>query len=158
MTRLYQPIALAPHQTVQLDSRGSHHLATVLRAKPGDAVTLFNGTGGEFNARIVSVDKKTVTVMTDTHLARETESPLQLSIALGISRGEKMDFTLQKSVETGRDAIHSADHGILQHASHARTMRKKMASLATDYSACLRAIRTQHDTDSPDAAILRPLA
>ncbi len=105
MTRIFQAIPLEAHQLVTLDATSSHHLATVLRIKKGELITLFNGEGGEFPAEIISLDKKIITVKTGDHIARETESFLDVSIALGISRGEKMDYTLQKAVELGVKTI-----------------------------------------------------
>jgi 16S rRNA (uracil1498-N3)-methyltransferase len=105
MTRIFQAIPLSSHATVELDSQGSHHLARVLRAKIGDAVTVFNGEGGEYQGNIVRIDKKTVALQLTEFLTRDSESPLQLILAQGISRGEKMDYTIQKAVELGVSKI-----------------------------------------------------
>jgi 16S rRNA (uracil1498-N3)-methyltransferase len=100
MTRIFQAIPLSLHVTIELDSQGSHHVARVLRAKMGDALTVFNGEGGEYQGTIVRIDKKAVAVQ-----LRDSESPLQLILAQGISRGEKMDYTIQKAVELGVSKI-----------------------------------------------------
>jgi 16S rRNA (uracil1498-N3)-methyltransferase len=101
ITRIYQPISLAVHTTVGLDEKSSHHVARVLRARVGDTLTLFNGKGGEYTGVIKQIDKRQVTVEINDFSAREVESPLNLYLAQGIARGEKMDFIVQKAVELG---------------------------------------------------------
>jgi 16S rRNA (uracil1498-N3)-methyltransferase len=100
-TRIYQNTELKSGSNIQLDTQASHHLARVLRAEVGDAVTLFNGQGGEYAAAIEKIDKKNVSVTLGEHNARDTESPINLWLAQGIARGEKMDFIIQKAVELG---------------------------------------------------------
>ena len=105
MTRIFQPSPLSLQAEVELDAQASHHLARVLRAKVGDPVTVFNGEGGEYHGAITRIDKKSVIVALQTFLPREAESPLTLTLAQGISRGEKMDYTIQKAVELGVSQI-----------------------------------------------------
>jgi len=105
MTRLFQAIPLSLHITVTLDPSASHHLANVLRTTVGEPVTLFNGEGGEYAGTIHRIDKKQVIVKITEFIEREAESPLQLTLAQGISRGEKMDYTIQKAVELGVKTI-----------------------------------------------------
>lgn len=101
ISRIYQPLSLATNTTVSLEEKGSHHLARVLRAKVGDMVTLFNGKGGEYTAIIKQIDKKHVLVDITQFSPKEVESPLEIYLAQGIARGEKMDFIVQKAVELG---------------------------------------------------------
>lgn len=101
ISRIYQATSLELHQSVRLDEKASHHLARVLRASVGDQVTLFNGRGGEFLATISHIDKKSIQVNVISFNPREVESPVQLTLAQGIARGEKMDFIIQKAVELG---------------------------------------------------------
>lgn len=101
MTRIYQNVRLSMHDKILLDKTASHHLAVVLRAKVGERVTLFNGEGGEFSANIIQIHKKNVEVEIISFENRDAESPLTIHLAQGISRGEKMDFTIQKTVELG---------------------------------------------------------
>ncbi|MDR3479032.1 MAG: 16S rRNA (uracil(1498)-N(3))-methyltransferase [Gammaproteobacteria bacterium] len=100
-SRIYQAGPLALNMTVDLAEAASHHLARVLRAKISDQLIVFNGEGGEYNATIIHIDKKKVTIKIDSYDAREAESPISLCLAQGISRGEKMDYTIQKAVELG---------------------------------------------------------
>lgn len=104
-TRIFQAVPLAIHTSIQLTEAASHHLARVLRAQINDPVIIFNGQGGEYEGVIQRIDKKSVTVQLETFNPREAESPLEIYLAQGISRGEKMDYTLQKAVELGVKGI-----------------------------------------------------
>jgi 16S rRNA (uracil1498-N3)-methyltransferase len=101
MTRIFQQVGLSEGALVNLDELASHHLARVLRAKAQDAVTVFNGAGGEYACVIEAINKKTVSLRILKFNAREAESPLELCLAQGIARGEKMDYIIQKAVELG---------------------------------------------------------
>lgn len=101
ISRIFQPVALAVGSEIQLDEAATHHIARVLRASVDEELILFNGEGGEYAAVITRIDKKSVTVKIKNFIERDTESPLELCLAQGISRGEKMDYTIQKAVELG---------------------------------------------------------
>ncbi len=101
ISRIFQAVPLKENGTLQLDDDASHHVARVLRAKIGDEVILFNGEGGEYLSLITHIDKKSVKVEIKKFNPRNSESSLELYLAQGISRGEKMDFTIQKAVELG---------------------------------------------------------
>ncbi len=99
--RFYCPEILAQSGAAELPEQAAHHAARVLRLQAGDRVSVFNGRGGEGDARITDIGKRNVTLeIVDWH-AVERESPLQVLLAQAISAGEKMDFTLQKAVELG---------------------------------------------------------
>ena len=98
MTRIFQAVPLSSGAIIELDQQASHHVARVLRSKIGDFLTIFNGQGGEYESVIQRIDKKSVTVKIGKFNPREAESPLTLYLAQGISRGEKMDYTIQKAV------------------------------------------------------------
>ena len=82
-----------------------HHVINVLRMKPGQELILFNGKGGFFEARIESIGKRQVEVLPVAYHDAECESPLDITLAIGISRGQRMDVTLQKAVELGVSKI-----------------------------------------------------
>jgi 16S rRNA (uracil1498-N3)-methyltransferase len=88
-------------QALLLAQEAANHLTRVLRLRVNDPLILFNGHGGEFAAVISAVAKNNVTVQVGRFFAKEVESPLFLHLGQGISRGEKMDFTIQKAVELG---------------------------------------------------------
>lgn len=99
--RFYVPVTLAAPATVALPEAAAHHAAHALRLRSGDAVTLFNGTGGEYAARITAIGKRDVTVAVERHHPVERESPLPVTLVQALSSGERMDLTIQKAVELG---------------------------------------------------------
>ncbi len=105
ITRIFQPVALASGARVELDEHAAHHLAHVLRIKPGASLVLFNGTGGEYQAQVQSVGKHGVVVEVGARADPVRESKLETILAQGVSRGERMDYTLQKAVELGVSRI-----------------------------------------------------
>ena len=101
VTRIYQNTSLNVNSNVTLDENASHHLARVLRASIGDEIILFNGDGDEYPARIINITKKNVTIEILSKTICQRESPIDIYLAQGIARGEKMDFIIQKAVELG---------------------------------------------------------
>ncbi|MGH8372576.1 MAG: 16S rRNA (uracil(1498)-N(3))-methyltransferase [Gammaproteobacteria bacterium] len=99
--RIHTPQALNMGQLLQLEAPASKHLLTVLRLKPGAAMILFNGNGREFDARLEGATKSRASVSVGAQRPARTESPLNITLGQGISRGERMDYTLQKAVELG---------------------------------------------------------
>jgi 16S rRNA (uracil1498-N3)-methyltransferase len=104
-TRLYCDVALAPGAEIALPEAAARHAVTVLRLQVGDTLNLFNGSGGEYSARLVAVSKREARVRLIEFLASERESPVTITLALGISAGERMDYSLQKATELGVAAI-----------------------------------------------------
>ncbi|HEY2860596.1 MAG TPA: 16S rRNA (uracil(1498)-N(3))-methyltransferase [Terracidiphilus sp.] len=86
---------------LSLPSQASEHVARVLRLTAGDAITLFNGDGHDYPALISSVGKREVVVQVQAQQALQNESPLRLTLAQGVARGEKMDLIVQKATELG---------------------------------------------------------
>jgi 16S rRNA (uracil1498-N3)-methyltransferase len=103
--RLYLPTPLATGMIAPLSDNAFNHAVRVLRLKPGAALALFNGEGGSFAATLQEVGKREAWAQVTEFLPGETESPLPVTLAQGVSRGEKMDYTLQKAVELGVAAI-----------------------------------------------------
>jgi len=99
--RIFVDMPLAEGQRVSLPPDAAHRIAAVLRLRPGDHVQLFNGGGGSHAAEILSAGRREVMVETGPCRTRERESPLVVTLALGISRGQKMDYTVQKAAELG---------------------------------------------------------
>jgi 16S rRNA (uracil1498-N3)-methyltransferase len=105
VSRLYVPLPLATNELVELDDDGGHYIRTVLRLKKDDAIILFNGMGGEYTCVLGEVSRKTVLVNIQSWSDRSIESPLQIALGLGISRGDRMDLSVQKAVELGVNTI-----------------------------------------------------
>ncbi|MBW0278771.1 16S rRNA (uracil(1498)-N(3))-methyltransferase [Shewanella xiamenensis] len=103
--RIYQPQPLAVNQQLNLDEDGAAHIGKVLRMGSGEHISLFNGDGHDYLAEIVDSGKKSVTVKVLSCEANPSESPLNLHLGQVISRGDRMEFTIQKSVELGVNTI-----------------------------------------------------
>ncbi|EHA1126943.1 16S rRNA (uracil(1498)-N(3))-methyltransferase [Vibrio navarrensis] len=103
--RIYHPEALHLHHIVALHEDAAGHISRVLRMKEGQEVLLFDGSGAQFPAEITEVSKKQVLVKVTQREENSSESPLDLHLGQVISRGEKMEFTIQKSVELGVNTI-----------------------------------------------------
>ena len=101
LTRVHVPGPLAAGSRRILDGDAANHILRVLRLRPGDPLTLFDGSGAEHAARIEEVRKSAVTVTLGDCSSPLRESPLRLTLAQGISRGERMDWVVQKSTELG---------------------------------------------------------
>jgi 16S rRNA (uracil1498-N3)-methyltransferase len=104
-TRLYCGLHLSPGAEIALPESAARHALAVLRLQVGDVLTLFNGDGGEYLASLVAVNKQEARVRVAEYRAVERESPLAITLALGISAGERMDYSLQKAAELGVTAI-----------------------------------------------------
>ncbi|MDQ3775890.1 MAG: 16S rRNA (uracil(1498)-N(3))-methyltransferase [Pseudomonadota bacterium] len=103
--RLFVPARLREGACVDLPGEVAGHLGRVLRLGPGADLLLFNGEGGEWQAIIEVLERGRVGVRVGSHRPGHRESPLHLTLAQGISRGERMDYTLQKAVELGVSRI-----------------------------------------------------
>ena len=100
-SRIYYPHPLTLGDLITLDEPASRHLLIVLRLKTGETVQIFNGQGGAYLATIEDCKKKSALVRIKQFLAIDCESPLKIHLGQVISRGERMDFTVQKAVELG---------------------------------------------------------
>ncbi|MFC0048175.1 16S rRNA (uracil(1498)-N(3))-methyltransferase [Rheinheimera tilapiae] len=103
--RLYQPGPLTPGQSVALCEDAANHAGKVLRMQAGEALELFNGDGNNYAAVIIEVGKKQLVVDIQSSSENPIESPLKLHLGQGISRGDRMDFAIQKAVELGVSEI-----------------------------------------------------
>jgi 16S rRNA (uracil1498-N3)-methyltransferase len=101
LNRVFIDAPLTPGARVTLAAGAAGHVTRVLRLRPGDALTLFNGRGGEFSATLEATRGAAVVVQVGPEHRIERESPLVLRLAQGISRGERMDLVVQKATELG---------------------------------------------------------
>ena len=100
-TRLFVSSALINDTEIELDGDQARYLSRALRARVGDRLNLFDGNGAEWTAAILQISKNTVTLRIDDSHEAGTESPLRVHLVQGISRGERMDFVVQKATELG---------------------------------------------------------
>ena len=105
LTRVYVEAPVTAGKRVVVEGSAVNHITRVLRLRSGDALTVFDGSGGEFGARIEEFRKDAVVVAVEEHRPLDRESPLTLTLAQGISRGERMDWIIQKATELGASKI-----------------------------------------------------
>ncbi|MBL7481651.1 16S rRNA (uracil(1498)-N(3))-methyltransferase [Legionella bononiensis] len=103
--RIYQPGDYQIGQLVELSPEAGQHVAVVLRMQAGDPLTLFCGDNREFSAVIEHVKKKQVKVLITSINEKNRESPLRIHLAQAISKGDRMELVMQKSVELGVASI-----------------------------------------------------
>jgi len=101
LRRVYVDAPLEAGTRIRLERSAAGHVTRVLRLRVGEALTLFNGRGGEYAASLVESSGAEVTVAVGEYRAIERESPLAITLAQGISRGERMDLVVQKATELG---------------------------------------------------------
>lgn len=100
MPRFYVDFALSPDSVVELPDDVVHHL-NVLRVKNTEEIVLFNGNGKSYPALPEVLEKRRASVRILREEATDNESPLNITLVQAVSAAERMDFTLQKSVELG---------------------------------------------------------
>jgi 16S rRNA (uracil1498-N3)-methyltransferase len=93
--------ALAQGATVPLPEAAAHHATRVLRLREGDAVTLFDGTGGEYAARLLDVDRRGATAIVERFVDVEREARVPVTLALAVLANDAMDYAVRKAVELG---------------------------------------------------------
>jgi 16S rRNA (uracil1498-N3)-methyltransferase len=96
--------ALAAELTIDLPPQAARHVQ-VLRLQPGDALTLFDGLGGEWSAQVGTMGKREVRAEVLAHQAVERELPVAVTLALAMPAGDRMDFVVEKATELGASAI-----------------------------------------------------
>ncbi len=96
------PLSLGQHE---LPETQAHYIGRVLRHAVGDAVQLFDGSGQEFLGELIEVGKKNVRVELREQFSGQPESPLRVHLGQGLSRGERMDWAIQKATELGAAVI-----------------------------------------------------
>jgi 16S rRNA (uracil1498-N3)-methyltransferase len=103
--RLFVSTPLTSGVEIALDPEQAHYVSRVLRLRAGSELVLFDGGGGEYRARLTSLTARAACVSVGDFIARDIESPVRVCLAQGISRGERMDYTVQKAVELGASEI-----------------------------------------------------
>ncbi len=99
--RVYSPQNLTVGDCIQLEEGAARHLTSALRMTTGQSVIVFNGKGGEYNGELVAAKKGSATLRITEFKDIDRESPLSIHLAIGISRGERMDWIMQKATELG---------------------------------------------------------
>lgn len=99
--RIHLPVDLATGTNVELPGDTAHYVLRVLRLSHGAELRLFNGEAGDWIGRLEVRGKRNILVSIEAFEPRTAESPLEITLVQGISRGQRMDYTLEKSAELG---------------------------------------------------------
>jgi 16S rRNA (uracil1498-N3)-methyltransferase len=100
-SRVFIAQPLATETQVVLDGPTCHYLKHVLRLNVGTPLVLFNGLGGEYSARVIEINRATMTVALDTFDVQDRVSPLHISLGLCITKRDAMDSAIQMATELG---------------------------------------------------------
>ena len=116
ISRVFIDSALQVGSEIELPRDAADHLVKVLRLDVGAQITLFNGSGGEYAATLSRLERRAATVAILSHDPIERESPLSITLMQAVTRGEKMDWVLQKATELGVAAIQpiEAERSVVQ--------------------------------------------
>lgn len=137
-TRLYIESGCASGAEVQLDAERTRYLSRVLRLRAGDDVRVFDGSGSEFQATLSTIGKSGALLNIGEASTPARESNLKVHLVQGISRGERMDFVVQKATELGVKRITPVltEHGVVrldaQRAEKRREHWQKVAASACE--------------------------
>lgn len=101
MNRFYVPLSLHVAQSIQLPENVFHHWTRVLRAKIGEQAILFNGHGGEYTAELIEINKKNAIVNIINYQPINRKLAFDVTIGLVMSKGDRMDYAIQKATELG---------------------------------------------------------
>jgi 16S rRNA (uracil1498-N3)-methyltransferase len=104
-SRIYTPEPLLSVNSVELTGSVSHYLTRVLRLSEGDSIILFNGDGSDYSGEIRGIQRDSLRVNILSSQVPDNESPLRITLVQAISRGERMDYSLQKATELGVHCI-----------------------------------------------------
>jgi 16S rRNA (uracil1498-N3)-methyltransferase len=150
-TRLFVSDPLSNDAELILQGEQARYLGRVLRSRVGDIISVFNGDAGEWSANIENISKSTVTLRIGQHRETTTESPLKIHLVQGISRGERMDFVIQKATELGVKRITPVltNHGMVK-LDEQRAEKRRLHWQQVATSACEQSGRTRPPlVDSP---------
>lgn len=126
VTRCHVPLPLRTGATLTLPAAAAAHVARVLRLRPGAALTLFDGAGGEYEAIILDSGRDGVRVSVGAHRPVEREARIAVTLLQALPRGERMDWMVQKATELGAAAIVPviSDHSVVQLDAAARERKR----------------------------------
>ncbi len=105
ITRLFHPNSLECGNTIQLTPDSSNHLVRVLRTRQDQPVILFNGDGYDYYCKTIDANPKKTSILIETKNVVDNESNLSITLIQGLSRHDRMETTIQKSIELGVNKI-----------------------------------------------------
>lgn len=149
MPRFFYEAALSPGAELALPPGAARHVQ-VLRLQPGDEITLFNGQGGQWSARVLRMGRSDVSVRVEAHEAIDREAAREVTLAIGMPANERMDWLVEKATELG--VAHIAplhtQHGVLRLSSE-RAAKKQAHWRAIAQAACEQCGRNRVPTIEP---------
>jgi 16S rRNA (uracil1498-N3)-methyltransferase len=104
--RVFVPLILTPGAELPLPETQAHYLTRVLRMEAGRPLIVFNGQGGDYSAEIIHTSKNTCTIKIGNFNSSNQQSTLNCSLAIGISKGDRFEYVLQKACELGATEIY----------------------------------------------------
>ena len=125
--RVHLPVPLNTGETVSLPDEAAHHLATVLRLTDGDALVVFNGQGGEFDAVLRKTGSKQWAIVCGAHRPGVADSPLNIHLIQAMATGDRVEQALQKATELGVTRISVLQSARSQGRLSGRRLDKKQA-------------------------------
>ncbi|GAA5784524.1 16S rRNA (uracil(1498)-N(3))-methyltransferase [Chitiniphilus shinanonensis] len=154
MPRLYLDLPLASGANLSLPEEAARHVQ-VLRLQPGDVLTLFDGRGGEYDATVTQMGKRSVEVAVGAHHAVGRESPLDITLVQAVAAAERMDYAIQKATELGVGRIAPVNSAYTQGRMAGERAEKRRAHWqGVAAAACEQSGRTR----VPEVAAVRDLA
>ena len=144
LTRLFVRSALVTGQELTLDKEQAHYLGRALRLRVGDTLSVFSAESGEFQATLTDIRKSSAEISIGDAIPTTTESPLKVHLVQGVSRGERMDFVVQKATELGVKRITPVltEYGVVKldgsRAAKRRDHWQKVAESACEQSGRIR--------------------
>ena len=144
LTRLFVRSALVTGQELTLDKEQAHYLGRALRLRVGDTLSVFSAESGEFQATLTDIRKSSAEISIGDAIPTSTESPLKVHLVQGVSRGERMDFVVQKATELGVKRITPVltEYGVVKldgsRAAKRRDHWQKVAESACEQSGRIR--------------------
>lgn len=136
MPRFFVDATLAPGEHLRLPAGASRHIQ-VLRLQPGEEVTLFNGTGGQWQARIERIERSSVSVELLAFDPVEREPERRVHLAVGVPANERMDWLIEKAAELGAASVQPllTAHSVVRLTSE-RAEKKRLHWQAVSLAAC----------------------
>jgi len=154
VTRLFVNTELQTGGQIRLDAEQTRYIGRALRLRVGSSLSVFNGRGGEFSATVGTIGRNSALLLIGERSEAVTESPLKVHLVQGISRGERMDFVVQKATELGVKRISPVltEHGVVKlDAMRAARRRDHWQGVAA--SACEQSGRTRPPLIDPPMAL-----
>ncbi len=126
MTRIFLPPELLIPEQITITGDQARYLSLVLRVKPGDQLIVFDGSGFKYDCTILKSHKKEIVAEKIKKEPYSVESPISITLAQGIAKGEKMDLIIQKSTELGVRKVVPliTEHSDVRHTEKLQRWRK----------------------------------